>query len=86
MEAILRDINIALGPDELLAWRRRNDAAHGNALEPGGELLLIKDNNLLRIVFHRMLLRITSAGDSYFDYATPGFPIRRLTEPAPLRS
>jgi len=82
MEAILQDINIALGPDELLAWRRRNDAAHGNALEPGGELSLIKDNNLLRMIFHRMLLRITNASESYFDYATPGVPIRRLTEPS----
>lgn len=29
MEAILKDIGIALGPDESQAWKRRNDAAHG---------------------------------------------------------
>lgn len=82
METILQHINTALGPDEALAWRRRNDAAHGNALTPGGELSLIHDNNVLRMLLHRMVLRITNASDSYFDYATPGFPIRRVTEPA----
>ena len=86
MEALLREINIALGPDEALAWKRRNDAAHGNEMEPGGELSLIQDNKLLKAVFHRMLLRITNASDLYFDYATPGFPMRRLIEPASPRS
>ena len=69
-----------------MAWKRRNDAAHGNALETGSELSLIQDNNLLRMVFHRMLLRITNASSSYFDYATPGFPIKPLTEPSSARS
>jgi hypothetical protein len=82
MEAILREIDITLGPDEALAWRRRNDAAHGNEMEPGGELSLIRDNKLLNVLFHRMLLGITKASDSYFDYATPGFPIKRLNEPS----
>ena len=86
MEALLREINIALGPDEALAWKRRNDAAHGNEMEPGGELSLIQDNKLLKVVFHRMLLRITNASDLYFDYATPGFPMRRLIDPASPRS
>jgi hypothetical protein len=81
MESVLREIDIVLGPDETLAWKRRNDAAHGNELEPGGELSLIRDNKLLKVVFHRMFLRITSASDLYFDYATPGFPPRRLSEP-----
>jgi hypothetical protein len=81
MESVLRAIDIALGPDEALAWKRRNDAAHGNELEPGGELSLIQDNNLLKVAFHRMFLRITNASDLYFDYVTPGFPMRRLNEP-----
>jgi hypothetical protein len=34
MDALLREIKIALGPDEALAWKRRNDAAHGNEMEP----------------------------------------------------
>lgn len=82
MDALLRDLGIVLGPEEALAWKRRNDAAHGNEMEAGGELSLIQDNKLLKVVFHRMLLRITNASDLYFDYATPGFPIRRLVEPS----
>ncbi|TYL89970.1 hypothetical protein FXB40_34135 [Bradyrhizobium rifense] len=82
MDALLRDIGIVLGPEEALAWKRRNDAAHGNEMEAGGELSLIQDNRLLKVVFHRMLLRITNASDLYFDYATPGFPMRRLADPA----
>jgi len=35
MEAILKDIGIVLGPDESQAWKRRNDAAHGIAMEDG---------------------------------------------------
>ncbi|UGY17926.1 hypothetical protein HAP48_0011120 [Bradyrhizobium septentrionale] len=82
MEALLREIGIELGPEEALAWKRRNDAAHGNEMEAGGELSLIQDNKLLKVVFHRMLLRIISASDLYFDYATPGFPMRCLADPA----
>jgi hypothetical protein len=74
-----------IGPEEALAWKRRNDAAHGNEMEAGVELSLIQDNKLLKVVFHRMLLRITNASDLYFDYATPGFPMRRLIDPASSR-
>jgi hypothetical protein len=82
MDALLRDLGIVLGPEEALAWKRRNDAAHGNEMEAGGELSLIQDNKFLKVLFHRMLLRITNASDFYLDYATPGFPIRRLVEPS----
>lgn len=82
MDALLHDIGIALGPEESLAWKRRNDAAHGNEMEAGGELSLIQDNKLLKVVFHRMLLRITNGSDLYFDYATPSFPMKPLAEPA----
>jgi hypothetical protein len=83
MEAILKDIGIALGADESQAWKRRNDAAHGIATEDGEELDVIRDIKLLKVMFHRMLLRIINGADSYHDYATPGFPIRKLADPVP---
>jgi hypothetical protein len=86
MEAILKDIGIALGADESQAWKRRNDAAHGIAMEEGEELDVIRDINLLKVMFHRMLLRIINGADSYHDYATPGFPIRKLVDPVPRAS
>ena len=83
MVAILKDIGIALGSDESRAWKRRNDAAHGVAMESGEELEVIRDIHLLKVMFHRMLLRIINGADTYHDYATPGFPIRKLADPVP---
>ena len=83
MEAVLKDIQIALGVDESQAWKRRNDAAHGVVMEVGEELDVIRDIKLLKIMFHRMLLRIINGGDTYYDYATRGFPIRALADPVP---
>jgi hypothetical protein len=86
MEAILKDNRIALGVDESQAWKRRNDAAHGIAMETGEELDVIRDIKLLKVMFHRMVLRISNGADTYHDYATPGFPIRKLADPVPPAS
>jgi hypothetical protein len=83
MEAILTDIGIVVGADESRAWKRRNDAAHGVAMEDGEELDVIRDIKLLKVMFHRMLLRMIIGADTYHDYATPGFPIRKLADPVP---
>jgi hypothetical protein len=82
-ERVLKSIGIELGPDESSAWRRRDDASHGNEIEDGTELEAIRDMKLLNVLFHRMLLRITNAADYYYDYCTPGFPIRNLRDPVP---
>jgi hypothetical protein len=86
LEAILKDIGITLGEDETRAWRRRNDAAHGRAMEAGEELDVIRDIKLLKVMFHRMLLRMVNGADCYTDYVTPAFPIRQLTEQVPSQS
>jgi hypothetical protein len=83
MAAIMKDIGIDLGSDEMQAWKRRNDAAHGVAMESGEELEVIRDIKLLKVMFHRTLLRVVDGADSYHDYATPGFPIRKLADPVP---
>jgi hypothetical protein len=83
MDAILKDIGITLGEDESQAWKRRNEAAHGVVMGAGDELDVIRDIKLLKIMFHRMLLRVVNGADSYYDYATPGFPIRQLADSAP---
>jgi hypothetical protein len=83
LKAVLQAIGIELGADEDTAWQRRNDAAHGQPIPEGDELAAIRDMKLLRGVFHRMLLRISNATDSYADYVSPNHPYRRLQEPAP---
>jgi hypothetical protein len=83
LDQVVNSIGMRLGTDELEAWKRRNDAAHGNEIQDDMVLDAIRDMKLLNVLFHRLLLRITNAADRYFDYVTPGFPIRRLEDPVP---
>jgi hypothetical protein len=83
MDAVLDDVGIALGRDQRRAWRRRNEAAHGMELEAGEELELIRDVKLLKVLFHRLLLGVSGANDKYIDQVTPGFLIRKLSDPVP---
>jgi hypothetical protein len=83
MNAVSNDLGIKLGDDEWQAWDRRNDAAHGMELKVGEELALIQDVKLLKIIFHRLLLRIVGGCASYIDYASLDFPIRGLDTPVP---
>lgn len=81
LDGVAGHLRIKIGDAERAAWKRRDDAAHGNDLEPGGELELIRENKLLGILFNRLLLRMTNASDQYRDYFTLGHKIRRLEEP-----
>jgi hypothetical protein len=83
LKAVLQAISIELGAGEDAAWKRRNNAAHGLPIPEGDELAAIRDMKLLRGLFHRMLLRISNAADSYVDYASLNNPCRRLEEPVP---
>jgi hypothetical protein len=55
-------------------------------MEAGEELDVIRDIKLLKVMFHRMLLRMVNGADSYTDYVTPGFPNRQLAEQVPSQS
>ena len=83
LDQLVNVIGIRLGADELEAWKRRNDAAHGNEVQDAMVLDAIRDMKLLNVLFHRLLLRIANAADRYFDYVTPGFPVRSLEDPVP---
>jgi hypothetical protein len=83
MKRLLKDIDIELGEDEQRAWKRRNDAAHGNEIRQEEQLEVIRDTKLLRGIFDRMLLRIVNGSDIYHDYVTVGFPMRNLRDPVP---
>ena len=83
LKAVLRAIGIKSGADEDDAWKRRNSGAHGLPIPEGDALGAIRDMKLLRGLFHRMLLRISSASDFYVDYVSLDHPYRRLEEPVP---
>jgi len=82
-ERLLKILQLDLGELEKAAWKRRHDAAHGNEVENNDYIRLIRDVKLLKIRFHRILLCITGAFDSYYDYYTLGHPKRNLRDPVP---
>ena len=83
LRSMMKDLNLQLGGDEDAAWRRRNKSAHGTPIPEGQERAAIRDMNLLRGVFQRLLLRITNAADQYIDYASPYHLYRDLHEAPP---
>ncbi|WP_256261504.1 hypothetical protein [Pseudomonas gingeri] len=68
-------LSLDMGSAEINAWQRRNDAAHGNELSDGDYISLIRDTKLLKLILHRIVLKITGASDKYHDYYTINFPI-----------
>lgn len=82
-ERLFNSLNLQFSEQEKLAWNRRNDAGHGNEIEEGEYIQLIRDVKLLRIRFNRLILSITNASSDYYDYYTPGHRIRALNECVP---
>lgn len=82
-ERLLEVLKLQLGEQEKKAWKRRNDAGHGNVIDPNGYVELIKDIKLLRIRFHKILFAITGASDFYNDDFTLHHAVRKLGEPVP---
>lgn len=78
-ENLLSNLGLVLGPREKKALLLRNISVHGKDDEVDAEW--IRDLKILRIRFHRMLLAMTEANDSYYDYFTIGRPTRKLAEP-----
>lgn len=71
---------IILSEIEKSAWQQRNNAAHGNEIEEGGEIQLIREIKILKMIFHRVLLKIMGGTELYTDYYTIGFPIKYVTD------
>lgn len=82
-ERLLKILKLQFGKREKDAWKRRNDAGHGNEIDPDGYVELIRDIKLLRIRLHKMLFAMTGASDSYNDDFTIGHAVRKLGEPVP---
>ncbi len=80
---MLAEIGITLGQVEAAAWKRRNQAAHGNEIDIDSVIPTIMETKLLKIFLHRIVLKITGASDRYYDDYTIGHAIRNVTEPVP---
>jgi hypothetical protein len=82
-EKMLSEIGITLGQVESAAWKRRNVAAHGGEVDLDSVIPTIMETKLLKIILHRIVLKITGACDRYYDDYTIGHTIRNVTEPVP---
>jgi hypothetical protein len=80
-EQVFTHLGIRLGNLEKEAWRQRHIAAHGD-LTADDPVATIKNTKLLRLIFHRLLLKMTNGSDFYRDYYTLNFPTKRLEESA----
>jgi hypothetical protein len=70
---------LRLSARERAAYDSRHESAHGKDDEVDVEW--IRDLKIMRIRFHRILLSMTQAHDSYYDYFTLGHPVRNLQDP-----
>ncbi len=83
LDMVCETVGVPLGRLEKAAWARRNQAAHGSRIGSDQYVELVRDLNLLNVVFNRMLLAMTGARNSYIDYFTPGHPVRHISQPVP---
>jgi hypothetical protein len=83
---LLTEIGITLGQVETDAWKRRNIAAHGGEVDRDSIIPTIMETKLLKIILHRIVLKITGASDRYYDDYTVGHTIRNVIEPVPSPS
>ena len=79
-EQVFDILGLELSATEQKAWKSRNTAAHGSSVNEDA-VETIKNAKLLRILFHRLLLKLSDGSDAYRDYHTVGHPVRRLEEP-----
>lgn len=79
-ERFLRNLDIEFSEREKTAWQQRNNAAHGNEIEEGNHIQLIKEIKILRVIFHRVFLKIIDGSKCYIDYYSIGFPIKNLRD------
>lgn len=80
-DRFLDHLELKLSEDEKKAWKQRNNAAHGREIEAGKEIQLIRELKILKVIFHRVLLKIISGSGYYIDYYSIGFPIKSLADP-----
>jgi len=80
-ERFLDSLGLQFSEIEKAAWKQRNNAAHGNEIKDGSEIQLIRELKVLKVIFHRVFMKIVGGGKYYIDYYSIGFPIKFITDP-----
>lgn len=78
MERFFAALGLQIGPLERDVWANRNHAAHGGGADEDNGGRLVRENKVLKVMLHRILLALAQAGDFYYDYYTLGRPTRKL--------
>jgi hypothetical protein len=79
-ERFFASLSLDMGVNENNAWQRRNASAHGRTTKLGDSGELIRDIQLLKNIFHRIIFSMTGASKQYIDFCSPKFPIRQIRE------
>ncbi|MEO7887073.1 MAG: hypothetical protein ABIR76_10055 [Polaromonas sp.] len=79
-ERFFDSLSLQMAKPEKDAWKRRNDAAHGNKTEVDDYEQLIRDIKLLTNILHRVVLTTGQVSEQYIDYYSLMYPIRRVNE------
>ena len=85
-ERLYEFLNLEFTALERAAWERRNHSAHGKAIEDGEYINLIRDIKVLKVLLHRLLIRLSRGSDDYIDYFSLSHPIRKIKIRVPSES
>lgn len=83
MARLFQKLGIPLGEVEKLAWKQRNEAAHG--IMKDNFTLILLNNKILRLIYHRLVAGIFKCSEHYIDYYNLDFPVRNLRDFLPAR-
>jgi hypothetical protein len=77
-------LDLELAELETIAFKQRNFSAHGKKSKPGEFCTAIRNNDILRTLLNRVLIKILKSSSNYIDYYTTGHPQRHLRTPIGL--
>ncbi len=83
LRRMLDALGLAISDREIKAWKERNQAAHGMQVDYPDLINVIQNNKLLKILCHRIILRMSGASDEYIDYYNFNFAARKTADGVP---
>ena len=82
MNRLSDKLNIKFSKKEIDTWNQRNKNAHGAREKKYTLEEIIINSKVIKLLCHRLLLKMTGSNSHYFDYSTVDFPKRKVEEPS----
>lgn len=80
IERIMKCLALKYSDVEKKAWKRRNNAAHGDEIQSDQYIDVIRDSKALRMQFNRIILKSFGVSNTYLDYYSLGRPWRPIED------